>query len=509
MIAPRDRKDLAGLRRRRRRAGITDQRRREELDGERGPAEVAAGEDARDARELGIRLQARRRVRPGAELLRPGRSEVRVGSELVRQIEDGATLVGHAAEPERSGQAGLGGIGLWMEGVAVLLAEELPHRVERLVTRQAGGTLRRMRLIEGREAGRWRGRLEGDRAAQRDDQRLVHGDPRLVAAVGVPFREKAGRGEEADAGRPQYQVGARAERGEIEHAGGALGGGRRPHRHHLPELRVGDGQRYVRGGKRGRLATMLTRRSRDAEPRGHALEQEVHRQRDRGLPCAAVVDDGVLRTERIVGGAGELRRVPHHVVGARRIERLLQRDRPLLRGERELESRIRLLEEIGRRAAVGHLHCVHERVHRHQARREHEPLRGGGGGERLVLLDQRDRGASEALAQVAEEARIEAPQRAVAELIAEVGGHRLALLESVGEERLELGGVLGRGDPLRNEPAQRFRIRAGGLDFRIAGREPNEQILHLAGRRGDARPIVDDWRRRGRPGRTGRDLGNA
>src|SRR5207237_6552900 len=87
VIAPRDRKDLAGLRRRRRRAGITDQRRREELDGERGPAEVAAGEDARDARELGIRLQARRRVRPGAELLRPGRSEVRVGSELVRQIE--------------------------------------------------------------------------------------------------------------------------------------------------------------------------------------------------------------------------------------------------------------------------------------------------------------------------------------------------------------------------------------------------------------------------------------
>src|ERR1700730_16911092 len=121
-------------------------------------------------------------------------------SELVRQIEDGPALDSDAAEAERTRQGDLRGIGLWMEGVAVLLPEELPHRIERLVTGITGRALRGMRLIQGREAGRGRrGVLPGDGVSQRDDQRLVQRDARLVAAVGVPFREKARRGEEADA----------------------------------------------------------------------------------------------------------------------------------------------------------------------------------------------------------------------------------------------------------------------------------------------------------------------
>ena len=90
----------------------------------------------------------------------------------------------------------------------------------------------------------------------------------------------------------------------------------------------------------------------------------------------------------------------------------------------------------------------------------------------------------EALVQVREQARVEDALR-LAQLIAEVGGDGLALLEGVGEEAEHLGVVLRGGDPSLDQSAQRLGVGLDGGDLVVGRRQAGEQAFHLAERGGD------------------------
>src|SRR5256712_5832765 len=236
---------------------IGDERRGEERLRQRVPVVVAVREDRGDARELPIGLVAARGVRPGAQLLHPSPGEVRVGGELAGEVEDAPARHRDPAEPERSGERDLLRVGLRMEVVAVLLPEELPHRIERLMTGVAGRALRRMRLIDRGDRGWQRGVLRADRVPERGDQRLVGGDARLFAAVGVRLGQEGGGGEETDPRRAQQEVTAGAEVHQVEDAADALGRSGLDDLDHLPLLAISDRERLVGGGGRRRLSRGL------------------------------------------------------------------------------------------------------------------------------------------------------------------------------------------------------------------------------------------------------------
>ena len=343
-----------------------------------------------------------------------------------------------------------------------------------------------MRLIHRRDRRRQRRVLRAHPVAERDDQRLVRRHPRLVRVVGVPLGEEGRGGEESHPRRAQEQVAAGAEVGQVEHAGDAIVRAGLDDLDHLPQLVVVGAERRARGRKRRWLAgVVLAVGERHAERLRRALHHQIQGGADRPHPLATVVDDRVLRTERVVRCAGELRRIEDHVVRIARVERVGQRNRRAgVRGELEAEAGVRLRVQVDPVARVADLDGVEIRVQHHQPRRQHEPPRGDRRSERLAFADELQRGAGETFAQVRQQARVE-PALRVAELIAEVRRDGLALLERVGEEAEHLRRVLGRRDPLLDQPAQRFRVGLDRLDLRVGRRIAGEQALHLGQRRGD------------------------
>src|SRR2546427_12665839 len=125
------------------------------------------------------------------------------------------------------------------------------------MTSVAGRALRRMRLIDGGDRGWQRGVLRADRVPERDDQRLVGGDTRLVAVVGVPLCQEGGGGEETDPRRAQQEVTAGAEVHQVEDAADALVRSGLDDLDHVPLLAVSDRERLVCGGERRRPGSVL------------------------------------------------------------------------------------------------------------------------------------------------------------------------------------------------------------------------------------------------------------
>ena len=173
-----------------------DERRGEQLRDQR--VEVVVGVDERfdDALELGVFFRATAGIGVVAELLRPGAGVQRMLDQRLGEIVERLELGLFAQVVERSGGEDLRRIVLRVVRVGERLAEDVPHRVHRLVAAVTGaGRIRVLAVLAVVEHGGGALVDRVDAATEADDQRLVERVAVLVAVVRRPVGEERRRGE--------------------------------------------------------------------------------------------------------------------------------------------------------------------------------------------------------------------------------------------------------------------------------------------------------------------------
>ena len=208
---------------------------------------------------------------------------------------------------------------------------------------------------------------------------------------------------------------------------------------------------------------------------------------------ALVVDDdvpGVIQLRHAAGERGRHGEV--HEVRAARVQRLGERDRvrhhrrraridgrPVGEPERlrRAERAVGHGQAEGRLAGVVHLQLIERQVERHHRRRHHDRVRRDGVGERLAVRDRLQRRARHRFLQLREQRQV--GEAVDGDLIEEVRGTDLRLLEGLAEERAQLGLRLGPHEPGVHQAAQGRRICFHRGDLLFRRRQPEHQVLHL------------------------------
>ena len=455
----------------------------------------------------GVGLLGWCRGRPEGELLRPGQREPRIRRH--RAHERGHLAAGrlHTVDAEPGGDGQLRLVELVLVINRVRLPEILLDGVELRVAPRASGVGRVVGVgrVDGKGGD---GVLAVDALAERDDERLVGGDARLVGVVGPPVRLEGEGAAEADARDVKRHRGGRAHPQHVpEERRGDVGGRRRDDLHHpvIGEVGVGEDGRVDDRRVLGRVAREVIRRAEEEAEERLVIADAVRRR-------GGVVEDD---RRRLGAARGDGDRIgPDHEAGTGGIERLGQgRLRERIEGE-GLDGAARG-KAVDRAAVVLHLQLVEIRQQRHLRGRHHVRVGRHRLGEGLSARHQVPDGEREGVFQRLDHPRlvgrgdVHVLETGV-EVVAEHVEVHLVLLEGVAEELDHPLFELRSRHPLIDETAQGGGIRRHRGDLGVGGGETGGERLHLGDVRGSADRLEGDRRRTGdRRGRDARRVAGA